>query len=110
MDSAGGEGGRGDQIAGGGFAGDRGGSTGVMVESSNGAAVAPPTEAVAVPKKRSRWGAKEETAEGGAALPGGDDAGDTKRQRKSKVSVLLCVYSDADVLSGDCLARAFDRP
>lgn len=50
----------------------------------NGAAVEPPPAAGGERKKRSRWGTKEEPGEGGAA-PGGEEGGEVKRQRKSKV-------------------------
>ena len=54
-----------------------------MVESGD-AVGAPPPAAGGERKKRSRWGTKEEPGEG-AAAPGGDDAAEAKRQRKSKV-------------------------
>lgn len=63
-----------------------------MVE--NGAAV----EAGGERKKRSRWGTKEEPGEG-AAAPGGEEGGEVKRQRKSKVT---CT-PDAATLTGNCL-------
>jgi hypothetical protein len=50
-------------------------------------APAEPVGDAAVPKKRSRWGTKTESADAAvAAAPGGgEDGGDAKRQRKSKV-------------------------
>ena len=50
-------------------------------------APAEPVGDAAAPRKRSRWGTKTETADAAvAAAPGGgEDGGDAKRQRKSKV-------------------------
>ena len=69
--------------------------------SENGVAgeVPQPPPVAGQPKKRSRWGSKEDPADGAAAAPGGDDGGEAKRQRKSKVSVCIfwrCVRASSE--------------
>ena len=102
-----------------------------MTGGANGAAAAdgqppaaPAGEAPA-PKKRSRWGSRTEPADAAAAAaPGGDEGGEAKRQRKSKVgscgravaprqSVCVCAHAcmrgRACALASPC-ASATRRP
>jgi hypothetical protein len=64
-----------------------------MVGANGADAEEEPTSSQA-PKKRSRWGAREEPVVDGtaAAAPGGEDGSEVKRQRKSKVALYAYVF------------------